>query len=174
MSALRCETLNIELSDSLPKLMSSDAHTIDKLGKNIDNEAKLTRLKMDELTFNSFRIALLSGSSRVRIESNLPNIVPCFEDIVIEGGLLDRQSVKLSKNLTCIIGGRGTGKSTLLESIRVGSGNSSGAYVVDSEVWPNVISLSYIDENGDKHEFRREKNTETRNVIEDDDFHFVR
>lgn len=172
MVALRCETLNIELSDSLPKLMSSDAHTIDKLGKNIDNEAKLTRLKMDELTFDSFRIALLSGSSRVRIESNLPNIVPCFEDIVIEGGLLDKQSIKLSKNLTCIIGGRGTGKSTLLESIRVGSGNSSEAYVVDSEVWPNVISLSYIDENGDKHEFRREKNTETRNVIEDDNLHY--
>lgn len=160
----RVESLNLDITDSLPKLMSSDAHTIDKLGKNVDNEAKLTRLKMDQLTFDSFRIALLSGSSRVRVESELPDIVPCFESITIEGGLLDKQAVNFSNNLTCIIGGRGTGKSTLLESIRVSSGNMSEANVVDSDVWPQMIHLTYRDEEGTVHEFRREKYGSVVNV----------
>lgn len=96
---LRLATLDKDNTDSLPKLMSSDAHTIAKLGKNIDDEAKLTRLKMDDLTFDSFRIALLSGSSRVRIESDLPEVVPCFETLTIEGGLLDKQIINFSKTL---------------------------------------------------------------------------
>lgn len=160
---LRADALDIDQGETLPKLMSSDAHTMDKLGRNVDNETKLTRLKMDELTFNSFRVAVLSGSSRVRIESALPEIVPCFDSIKIEGGLLDKQEIKLSNNLTCIIGGRGTGKSTLLECVRVGSGNKYDGTVVDSEVWPDVLTLTYIDEGGVKHTFRREKNASTYN-----------
>lgn len=167
----RIRDLNQDQTEVFPKLMSSDAHSIDKLGRNIDNEAKLTRIKMDELTFESFRIALLSGSSRVRIESLLPDVVPCFKTLTIEGGLLDKQNVELSNNLTCIIGGRGTGKSTMLECIRVCSGNEvdkESATVIDSEVWPEVITLTYVDEEGSLHTFRREKNSETRNVVPDD------
>ncbi len=165
---LRLSALDIDFTDSLPKLMSSDAHSIDKLGKNIDNETKLTRLKMDCLSFESFRIALLSGGSRVRIESELPDVVPCFDTLTLEGGLLDKQEVKFSNNLTCIIGGRGTGKSTLLECVKVGSGNQSESAVIDCEVWPEVLTLSYIDDQGVKHSFRREKNMSTTNVIPDD------
>jgi len=165
---LRLETLDKDSTDSLPKLMSSDAHTILKLGKNIDDEAKLTRLKMDHLTFESFRIALLSGSSRVRIESDLPDIVPCFDTLTIEGGLLDKQSIKFSNNLTCIIGGRGTGKSTLLECVRTGANVHTEAAVINTEVWPDVLTLTYIDEQGTKHSFRREKNMETVNLAADD------
>lgn len=170
LAKMRSEALNIETFDCLPKLMSSDAHTIDKLGKNIENETKLTRLKMDELSFESFRIALHSGSSRVRIENELPEIVPCFDSITIEGGLLDKQAVKFSNNLTCIIGGRGTGKSTMLECVRVCSGNISDANVVDSEVWPEVITLDYIDEQGVKHTYRKEKNSIVVNMTDQEGF----
>lgn len=164
---LRLSALDKDHIDSLPKIMSSDAHTIVKLGKNIDNESKLTRLKMNNLTFESFRIALLSGSSRVRIESELPDIVPCFDTLSIEGGLLDNQNIKFSNNLTCIIGGRGTGKSTLLECVRAGAGVHTEAPVINTEVWPDVLTLSYIDEQGGKHIFRREKNMDTVNMSPD-------
>ena len=170
VAKMRLEELNLEQYDNLPKLMSSDAHTIDKLGRNIDNEAKLTRLKMDELSFDSLRIAMLSGSSRVRIENELPDIVPCFESITIDGGLLDKQTVKFSNNLTCIIGGRGTGKSTMLECVRVCSGNTSDASVIDSDVWADVITLDYIDEQGVKHTFRKEKNSLSVNLADQDGF----
>lgn len=69
----------------------------------------------------------------------------------------------------CIIGGRGTGKSTLMEIIRVTSGNESTKDVIDSDVWPNDISLFYEDETGKVIEFRRPKNGYTFNQTDGQD-----
>lgn len=41
----------------LPKVMSSDSHTLDKLGTNAEGNKKLTRFKIDELSFGALRIA---------------------------------------------------------------------------------------------------------------------
>lgn len=68
--------------------------------------------------------------------------------------------------MTCIIGGRGAGKSTLLEAIRESSGNKSSAKVVDSDVWPQNISLTYEDEAGQVLNFRREKNSQVLNTTD--------
>ena len=46
-------------------------------------------------------------------------------ELISEVVFLDDQVVHFSKNLTCIIGGRGAGKSTMLESLCVTSGNGS-------------------------------------------------
>lgn len=89
----------------LPKLMSSDSHSIDKLGKNADGNNRLTRIKIDSLTFQAFKNALLNHESRIRLEDFIPYSVPHIVGISIKGGLLDSQAVKFSKNLTCIIGG---------------------------------------------------------------------
>lgn len=43
---------------------------------------------------------------------------PQLKRVQIEGGFLDGLDLKLNPNLNCIIGGRGTGKSTLLELVR--------------------------------------------------------
>ena len=67
---------------------------------------------------------------------------------------------------TCIIGGRGTGKSTLLESLRETSGNESTAKVVDSEVWPEKIVLYFEDEVGQQFHFTREKNSGVFNIVD--------
>ncbi|MBU9858502.1 TrlF family AAA-like ATPase, partial [Rahnella aceris] len=80
--------------------------------------------------------------------------------------ILDGQQIKLSKNLTCIIGGRGTGKSTLLEAIRETSGNSSQARVIDSDVWPDEIELFFEDETNKVTHFKREKNNILLNVTD--------
>jgi len=50
-----------------------------------------------------------------------------------------------------------TGKSTLLECVRAGANAHTEASVINTEVWPDVLTLSYIDEQGTKHSFRREK-----------------
>lgn len=147
----------------LPKLMSSDSHSIDKLGKNADGDNKLTRIKIDTLTFQALKNALLNHESRIRLENLIPNSIPHIVGISIKGGLLDSQAVKFSKNLTCIIGGRGTGKSTLLESLREASGNKSTAKIVDCEVWPEQIDLLFEDETGKRILFKRDKNNTTFN-----------
>ena len=156
-------TLNNQLHRDFAKLMSSDSHTLDKLGKNAEGENRLTRIKMPTLTFRSFRLAMLSSESRVRLEECVPEQHPTITHIKIEGGLLDGIDTELSPNLTCIIGSRGAGKSTLLESIRETSGNSSNSKLCDSEVWAQNILLSYFDEAGQEFSLRREKNASVIN-----------
>ena len=136
---------------------------IDVYAFNGRTENRLTRIKMPTLTFRSFRFAMLSSESRVRLEECVPEQHPTITHIKIEGGLLDGIDTELSPNLTCIIGSRGAGKSTLLESIRETSGNSSNSKLCDSEVWAQNILLSYFDEAGQEFSLRREKNASVIN-----------
>jgi len=163
---LRKEHLGFDDNYTLPKLMSSDSHTLDRLGTNAEGETKLTRFKVDDLNFHSIKIALLTHESRVRLENEVPEMRPIIQSIEIEGGLLDNINIKLSNNLTCIIGSRGAGKSTLLETIRETSGNKSKSTVVDSDVWPQKIKLKYIDEANQTIDFTREKNSELQNITD--------
>ncbi|CAN5423206.1 AAA family ATPase [soil metagenome] len=160
---LRRTALEFEPEVELPKVMSSDAHTLDALGKNASGNRRLTRVKMDSLTFDSLRIALQDGAARVRLEDLIPMHVPRFVGMKLEGGFLKDQIVHFSSNLTCIIGGRGAGKSTMLESLRASSGNEVTSSVLDSEVWPDSITLVYEDETGRQHVLTRNKLKEVTN-----------
>ncbi|UOY04970.1 ATP-binding protein [Muricauda sp. SCSIO 64092] len=164
--ALRRTYLLLDEDNVMPKLMGSDSHTLSKLGTNAEGKEKLTRIKVDELNFHALKVALLSHESRIRLEDLIPEQRPMFNSISLEGGLLDKMTVDLSPNLTCIIGSRGAGKSTLLETVRETSGNNSTSKVVDSEVWPQKISLTYTDETGQLVEFSREKNSGTQNLTD--------
>lgn len=156
-AVLRCKNLGMEDGMDLPKIMSSDAHTLGALGRNASGNRRLTRLKMESPTFSALRIALMDGAARVRLEDLVPPGVPRFVGMKLEGGFLKDQVVHFSSNLTCIIGGRGAGKSTLLESLRAASGNAVDNTIVDSEVWPDEISLLYEDEVGQRHVLTRSK-----------------
>ena len=164
---LRSMHLGQEEDIELPKVMASDAHSIETLGKNATGNRRLTRFKMESLTFTSLRIALLDGAARVRLEDLIPFGMPHFIGMKLEGGFLKDQVVHFSPNLTCIIGGRGAGKSTLLESLRVSSGNSVENTLVDSEVWPDEITLIYEDEVGHQHTLTRSKLNEVNNSNSD-------
>jgi len=163
---IRREHLGFDDNYTLPRVMSSDSHTLNRLGTNAEGETKLTRFKVDELNFHSIKIALLTHESRVRLENEVPEMRPIIQSISIEGGLLDNIEIKLSNNLTCIIGSRGAGKSTLLEAIRETSGNHSKSTVVDSDVWPQKIKLKYVDEANQVIDFTREKNSELQNITD--------
>lgn len=152
-----------KLHRDFAKLMSSDSHELTRLGSNADGNNRLTRLKLTELSFRSFRNALLSSESRVRLEDEIPEQRPIIKHIKIDGELLNGVDIDLSPNLTCIIGSRGAGKSTLLESIRETTGNHSASRICDSEVWPQVINLDYVDEVGQHMTFQREKNGSVEN-----------
>lgn len=159
----RCKALGLEDGVDLAKVMSSDAHTLNALGRNANGKRRLTRLKMEALTFASLRIALMDAVARVRLEDLIPANIPKFVGMKLEGGFLKDQIVHFSPNLTCIIGGRGAGKSTLLESLRAASGNAAERTIIDSEVWPDAISLVYEDEVGQRHTLTRSKLCEVVN-----------
>lgn len=164
---LRCVSLGQEDGIELAKVMSSDAHSLGALGRNASGNRRLTRIKMESLTFDALRIALLDCAARVRLEDLIPPLIPHFIGMKLEGGFLKDQVVHFSRNLTCIIGGRGAGKSTMLGSLRVASGNPIENTIVDSEVWPDEISLVYQDEVGQQHTLTRSKLNESSNADPD-------
>lgn len=167
--SIRRRELDLQDDYDLAKLMSSDSHQLDKLGLNADGNRRLTRIKMDELSFHAFKVALMTPVARIRLEDFIPEQIPHFVGMQFDGGLLKEQTVHFSNNLSCIIGGRGTGKSTMLESICETSGNGRSARVVDSEVWSDKISLVFEDETGKKTLFVREKNGEVINMTDGDE-----
>lgn len=154
---------NQTLHQSLAKLMSSDSHELSRLGQNAEGNRRLTRIRMNSLTFRSFRNALLSAESRVLLEDYIPDQRPLITKLKLDGGLLDKIDIEISPNLTCIIGGRGAGKSTMLESVMACCGQISGKSIIDSEVWPQTISLQYTDEANQSFTFQRDKNGEVIN-----------
>lgn len=153
----RISDLDYMNCENMAKTMSSDAHKLESIGKNINGVSKVTKIKLSELTFKAFKIAFLDAEARVRIEERLPENIPYFYGAKFDGGLLNNQCIKFSPNLNCIIGGRGAGKSTLLESIKVASGNISTDNKIDSEIWANEIELFYQDEVGRKQILTRPK-----------------
>lgn len=156
-SKLRREALGHEPDVQLAKVMGSDSHALTALGRNARGDKRLTRIKLESLNFDALRIGLLDSAARVRLEELVPQSVSHFVGMKLEGGFLDGQVIHFSKNLTCIIGGRGAGKSTMLESLCVGSGNGPETALVDSEVWPDCISLIFEDEAGTRHTLTRAK-----------------
>ena len=69
--------------------------------------------------FASFLLAFKDPESRVRLSDELQErFYSQIDSISIEGGYFDGLSAKVSGHLNAVIGGRGTGKSTLLECLR--------------------------------------------------------
>lgn len=139
----------------LARILSSDSHTLNALGRNASQDRKLTRYKMAAPSFDGLRHALEEGDSRIRLEDEIPTATPFILGATIGGGFLKGQSIHFSRNLNCIIGGRGTGKSTTFEAVRCLTGTESGADVVDSEVWPHQLYLFWQDEAGQQHVLSR-------------------
>jgi len=82
-----------------------------------------TLIKMTKPTFNNFKMAFKDPDSRVKLNYDIEDSYQgCIRHINIIGGYLDGLDLELSDNLTTIIGGRGTGKSTLINIIRYALG----------------------------------------------------
>lgn len=160
----RIEKLGLGERQYLARLLNSDSHTLNALGRNARNDQKLTRYKMTVPSFLGLRHALEECDSRVRLEDEVPETTPFVLGAAFGGGFLDGQAIHFSRNLNCIIGGRGTGKSTTFEAIRCLVGSQTEAEMVDSEVWPNQLHLFWKDEAGQEHSLGRSIGGEVENL----------
>jgi len=76
-------------------------------------------IKMSEVTIEGLRQAFLDPESRIRLASEpMPEEHTELIAIAWEGGFLDGTAIHFNENLNVLIGGRGTGKSTVIESLR--------------------------------------------------------
>jgi DNA repair ATPase RecN len=119
---------------------------------------------MDRPSFSALRIALEDADARIRIEDDVPPTVPRVVGVHFDGGFLDAQAIHFSQNLNCIIGGRGTGKSTTFEAVRCLQGTPSENALVDSEVWPAQLTLFWRDQAGQTHALSRSHGGDLSNL----------
>jgi len=76
-------------------------------------------IKMSEVGIEGLRQAFLDPDSRVRLNSDPePSEHMEFLELSWDGGFLDGVTINFNSDLNVIIGGRGAGKSTLVESLR--------------------------------------------------------
>lgn len=76
-------------------------------------------IKMTSLSVEGLRQAFLDPSSRIRLsQAEAAELHTEFVAMSWEGGFLDGTRLHFNGNLNVLIGGRGTGKSTVIESLR--------------------------------------------------------
>ena len=90
--------------------------------QQLEERAATCWIKMHEVSIDGLRQAFLDPGSRIRLNSEEGEFAPDEHMELVslgwEGGFLDGVNVRLNPNLNVLIGGRGTGKSTIVESIR--------------------------------------------------------
>ncbi|MBM4389072.1 MAG: AAA family ATPase, partial [Deltaproteobacteria bacterium] len=76
-------------------------------------------IKMSEISVEALRQAFLDPQSRIRLASDAsPEEHSELVALAWQGGFLDGASIHFNENLNVLVGGRGTGKSTVVESLR--------------------------------------------------------
>lgn len=87
--------------------------------EDLENPKASCLIKMTRPCFESFKLAFQDSESRVRLNSDVSEKhYSRIESLKVTGGYLDGLEIEFSEHLNAVIGGRGTGKSTLLECIR--------------------------------------------------------
>ena len=126
-------------------VQGSDAHSMVQF-EHQDPSKPWTRIKLSELSFNALRVAMVDPTARVRASASLPRSIPRVRGIAITGGFLHEEKIHFSDNLNCLIGGRGTGKSTAIRAIAYAFGldDEFGDY----DNCPDSVTVFCEDENG--------------------------
>jgi len=101
---------------SIAKIKTSDANSLTKIGTSF------TWIKSD-LTFEGLQQIIFEPKKRVNIGTNNPNEINkkiCITNVEFSDSKefpIKNQQLEFNRDLVCIIGGRGSGKSALFESI---------------------------------------------------------
>ena len=97
----------------------SDSKNIDEVGQAnlIKNEEKKTYIKIGDYNFEAIKFALFDFKNR--INNSIPDIHNSFiRNASFIGGRLNGHTINMNNNMNCLIGIRGSGKSSILEAIR--------------------------------------------------------
>lgn len=103
---------------TIPVTMRFDAHCIEDFART----DQVTWIKMTVLSLKGLRDALKFPETRIRFASDLPTPPsPRLLGLEIVGdnkSLFEKDRIAFTENLNCLIGPRGSGKSTIVEALR--------------------------------------------------------
>jgi len=111
------ETFYNRTGKRLPCIHGSDAHSFDKIFEPA--EKRYCWIKAD-CTFEGFKQIKYEPEDRVKICESRPeqkNDYQVIDKVIISHADFQQEEIVFNQNLTCIIGGRSTGKSNLLRNI---------------------------------------------------------
>lgn len=132
-----------KIVDSLAKVGGSDAHSPEEIGRFS------SWIKMSSPTIASMRLALQSPEWSVKNQDDDPNQEPSLilQELTITDmkhcGRIKRQPCKVFFNphQTSLIGGRGSGKSTIVESLRIALAQEKIPDALQSKVQQRIDSF---------------------------------
>lgn len=141
-------------SDYPPKActQSSDAHQLADIGN------RFTYLKMDEPSLYGIRQALLDHRVRTRFEWDMTESAhPRIVGMSVDQGFFKGEVFDFHSGLNCLIGGKGTGKSTVIELLRYAFEDVSEFKSIESDNIGKIktlvgdggcITVNYMDSDG--------------------------
>lgn len=161
LASTRADRLGGSSLAGLAVVVNSDAHTLAAFGRNQAGNERTTRYKLNEPSFDALRVALHDPGARIRVEDDLGAATTRVVGLAIEGGFLDGLTVRFSSNLTCFIGGRGTGKTTALSCAEVVQALDQDVtdddHVLESDVGPSRLVVIAEDEHGAEYVIEKHK-----------------
>jgi hypothetical protein len=146
-------------------VQNSDAHTLADFAAS-PAKRTLTRIKMNDLTFDGFRTAFADPEARIRAAAELPRSVPRIIGMHVSGGFLREEKYHFSDNLNCFIGGRGTGKSTAIRCIAHALGVDDSLESYDN--CPDSVVVYCRDASGVSYRYERMRGSAPQVRAKDD------
>lgn len=145
---------------NLGYLTFSDSHGVVVDGKYSGSSGsqlglKYSIAKISSVSFRALKLALLEPELRILKDEFIPKIYPLIKGIAIKSILFDSSGkyvkFKFNDEMNCIIGSRGTGKSTILEILKktlmYDLKNKTNSRISDSDVLnrfqESIVYLSY-------------------------------
>ena len=112
--------LNKSFFTNLAVIENTDPKSLGEIGcKQRIDKTRCTYIKLSSVSLNAIRIAFQDPSLRVRLYEKPEETGDKIETIEISGAkFLKDVKINFNSNLNCLIGGRGVGKSAIIESIR--------------------------------------------------------
>ncbi len=143
----------------LAELEGSDPKNLEEIGRG-----QPVYLKLGDYSFEAVKYALMDFDYRT-IKEVPPVCHSHIRAIRFEGGMLDGKRIPLSPHLNCLIGIRGSGKSSVLESLRYALNIPLGENVEDQEykdsLLPHILKsggkiiVEALDKHGTAYEISR-------------------
>ncbi|MFW6026753.1 MAG: hypothetical protein ACOCRX_10470 [Candidatus Woesearchaeota archaeon] len=111
----RVEYLKSKMDEetSIAFIWDSDAHSVNEIG------SKYMKVKMQYPWFGNLKRAVFEHQLRIKLEKEVTHTDTYFNGLAIKSGFIKKsedkwQTFSFNNDMNCIIGGRGTGKSTAL------------------------------------------------------------